>query len=129
MCSALLGDFAFVIWDPARRRMFAARDALGCQELHYILNRHYFMLATRLTCLLEHPAVQPRLNEKKVAEYLALHWGDDANTFYDSIYHLPPAHCLLVTAEVPACGGTGMWIRVKRSATPARSSTANTTGN
>jgi asparagine synthase (glutamine-hydrolysing) len=96
---ALLGDFAFVIWDPAHQQMFAARDALGCQDLHYILSREYCMLATRLTSLLEHPAVQPRLNEAMIAEYLAVRWGDDVNTCYDSIYHLPPAHCLLVTAE------------------------------
>ena len=95
----LLGDFAFVIWDPTQQRMFAARDALGCQDLHYFLNQNYVMLATRLNVLLEHPAVQPRLNETKMAEYLAVCWGDDVNTFYDSIYHLPPAHCLLVTSE------------------------------
>ena len=79
--------------------MFAARDALGCQELHYILDRNYCMLATRLNSLLEHPAVQPKLNETKIAGYLALQWGDDVNTFYDSICHLPPAYSLLVTAE------------------------------
>ena len=96
---SLLGDFAFVIWDPARQQMFAARDALGCQDLHYFINQNYVMLATRLNVLLEHPAVQPRLNERKIAEFLAVQWGNDANTYYDSIYHLPPAHCLLVTAE------------------------------
>ncbi len=95
----LLGDFAFVLWDPAQQQMFAARDALGCQDLHYFLNQNYVLLATRLNVLLEHPAVQPKLNETKIAEFLAVQWGDDVNTFYDSIYHLPPAHCLLVTPE------------------------------
>jgi asparagine synthase (glutamine-hydrolysing) len=95
----LLGDFAFVLWDTASRCLFAARDALGGQDLCYILSRQYVMLATRLNILLEHPAVQPKLNETKIAEFLAIRWGDDINTFYDSILHLPPAHCLLVTAE------------------------------
>jgi asparagine synthase (glutamine-hydrolysing) len=95
----LLGDFAFVLWDPAQQQMFAARDALGCQDLLYFYDKNQVLLATRLNLLLQHPAVQPRLNERKIAEFLAVQWGDDVNTYYDSIYHLPPAHCLLVTPE------------------------------
>jgi asparagine synthase (glutamine-hydrolysing) len=97
--SHLLGDFAFVLWDQAEGRLFAARDALGCQDLHYLLTPSHCMLATRITSLLDHPSVQPRLNEKKIAEYLALQWGDDVNTYYDGILHLPPAHCLEVTRD------------------------------
>jgi asparagine synthase (glutamine-hydrolysing) len=99
-CAArLLGDFAFIIWDPLQRRLFAARDALGGQELYYFLNRDYLIMARRISSLLKHPSVQPKLNETKIARYLAVYWGEDVDTFYEDIFHLPPAHCLLVTAE------------------------------
>jgi asparagine synthase (glutamine-hydrolysing) len=101
---ALLGDFAFALWDPGESLFFAARDALGAQELYYSLDQRYFMMATRINILLMHPAVQPKLNQTKIAEFLAVLWGDDTNTFYDSIVHLPPAHCLLVTA-----GASRLW--------------------
>src|SRR4051812_12500409 len=31
----LVGDYAFVLWDGARRQMLLARDALGQRPLHY----------------------------------------------------------------------------------------------
>lgn len=95
----LLGDFAFILWDPRQRQVFAARDALGAEELYYYLDRKYWIAASRVSAILAHPAILAELNEVKIAEYLALQWGDDVNTFYKSIFHLPPAHSMLVTSE------------------------------
>jgi asparagine synthase (glutamine-hydrolysing) len=95
----LLGDFSFLIWDPQEHYFFGARDALGAEELYYCLDIHHFIATSRISILLAHPAVKPRLNELKVAEFLALRFDDNVNTFYDSIFHLPPAHCLLVKGD------------------------------
>jgi asparagine synthase (glutamine-hydrolysing) len=95
----LLGDFALVIWDPAKNQIFTARDALGGEELYYFMDRKILIMARHISSLLKHPAVQPRLNETKIAKYLAVEWDDDVNTFYGDIYHLPPGYCLLISAD------------------------------
>ncbi|MFY8193771.1 MAG: asparagine synthetase B, partial [Novosphingobium sp.] len=35
----LLGDFAFLIWDPRHQRVFAARDKVGMKQLIYHLDQ------------------------------------------------------------------------------------------
>lgn len=94
----LLGDFAFVIWDRKQQQVFAARDALGTRGLSYFVTRNAFIAATEISPILAHPAVQPRINEVRVAQFLNFKFDEEEQTFYQDIFHLPPAHCLLVTA-------------------------------
>ena len=95
----LLGDFAFIIWDEREQQLFLARDPLGCREAHYFLNDDVCLIASEITQLLAHPIVPRRINEGKVAEYLAVLWDDQEETFYESIYCCPPAHCMVITAD------------------------------
>jgi asparagine synthase (glutamine-hydrolysing) len=92
----LLGDFAFVIWDPREQRLFAARDPLGAEELYYYSTPDCVIFATDLMMILEHPDVTPRLNETMVGQYLAVDLSDETDTFYEAIHHLPPAHTMVV---------------------------------
>jgi asparagine synthase (glutamine-hydrolysing) len=95
----LLGDYTFVIWDAQQQHLFIARDALGSREVCYYLDRHTLLVASEPGQILAHPAVQRRLNEGRVAEYLAYVWDNHEETFYQGINFCPPAHCLLVTPE------------------------------
>lgn len=94
----LLGDFAFVIWDPREQRVFAARDPLGAEDLLYTMDTDHLLIASTVSMLLRHPAVRPELNEEMVAKYLALLSDDEINTYYQGIVHLPPAHSMTVDA-------------------------------
>jgi asparagine synthase (glutamine-hydrolysing) len=100
----LLGDFAFAIWDGSKRHLFIARDPLGTRGLYYYLDREYCLVASEIKSLLAHPSVPRRLNESRVAEYLANLWHNHEETFYQDIFSCPPAHCLLVSA-----GGVRKW--------------------
>lgn len=98
----LLGDFAFVVWDPAERQLFVARDPLGARGLCYFLDAGVCVVASRIEQVLRHvlwARVPCRLNETKVAHYLAGLWYDQEATFYRDVLYCPPAHCLLVTAD------------------------------
>lgn len=94
----LLGDFAFVVWDAPRQRLFAARDKVGMRQLTYC-----YVPGTLLACatdpeaLLGHPDVPRRLNEARVADFLEQFEAiDHVSTFYQDVLRLPPAHALTV---------------------------------
>jgi asparagine synthase (glutamine-hydrolysing) len=94
----LLGDFAFAIWDPRRRRLFCARDHMGMRQLiyHHTPGR-LFAFATEPRAVLQAPGVPRRLNEVRIADYLAnLEHADATSTFFEVVFRLPPAHVLKV---------------------------------
>jgi asparagine synthase (glutamine-hydrolysing) len=94
----LLGDFAFVLWDPRHHRLFAGRDKAGMRQLIY-----HFAPGKLLACatdpdpLLLHPDVPRRINAARVADFLEqLEAIDHTSTFYEGLIRLPPAHALRV---------------------------------
>ena len=95
----LNGIFAFAVWDAARESLFLARDPLGARGLAYYADVRRFVAASDIKQILAHPTVRPELNEAKVAQYLAVQWEDQEQTFYQSIFYCPPAHCMLVTRD------------------------------
>ena len=97
----LLGDFAFAIWDPRSQSLFCARDHMGMRQFNYChLPGKAFVFATEVEAVLEHPAVPPRINETRIADFLMdLEALDVTSTFFEEIYRLPAAHVLRITAE------------------------------
>lgn len=94
----LLGDFAFVLWDPRHQRLFAARDKVGMRQLiyHFAPGR-LFACATDVDALLAHPGVPRRINEVRIADFLEeLEAADLTSTFFEDVHRLPPAHALSV---------------------------------
>lgn len=90
----LLGDFAFVIWDEPRRRIFAARDPMGVRPFYYHQREKTFVAASAIAALKADPELPRRLDEGKIANYLASITTDHISTSYRDIARLPPAHCL-----------------------------------
>lgn len=93
----LIGDFAFAIWDGARRRLLAARDLLGLRQIHVAhLPGKLLAFATDDHALVAHGQVPARLNLVRVADFLVdLEGADLTSTFYRDVERLPPAHLLL----------------------------------
>ncbi|NMG05975.1 lasso peptide isopeptide bond-forming cyclase [Brasilonema sp. UFV-L1] len=101
----LLGDFAFAIWDKRQQSIFCARDHFGVKPLYYYhqLDKG-FVFASEMKALFCLPQVPRRLNEVRIADYLALMMEDKAITTYQDILRLPPAHSMIVTQS-----GMKMW--------------------
>jgi asparagine synthase (glutamine-hydrolysing) len=53
----LNGQFAFAIYDRAKRTLFLARDQFGIQPLYYTRAGDRFLFASEIKALLEHPGV------------------------------------------------------------------------
>lgn len=90
-CAAhLIGDFAFVIWDARRQRLFAARDHFGVKPFFFAHVGQHFVCSNTLTCIRQHPAVTSRLNESAIADFLLFDRNQDpATTTFADIRRLP----------------------------------------
>src|SRR5579863_8209599 len=102
LAEKLAGDFSFAILDLRHKTLFCARDHFGCKPFYYCYTPgHLFAFASEIKALLSLPDAPRKLNEAKVAAFLApvLQNIDDAGTFYAGIFRLPPAHTLTVTPD------------------------------
>ncbi|WP_404366779.1 asparagine synthase-related protein [Sphingomonas sp. MMS24-J45] len=82
----LIGDFAFAIWDVARKRLFLARDPMGQRPLHYHLGNGFVAFATDIPALWSVSGVPRKLDEIWLARYVNF-WGNrpDGRTAFDEI--------------------------------------------
>jgi asparagine synthase (glutamine-hydrolysing) len=97
------GMWAFGLWDERRRELFCARDRLGVKPFYYTVVGGSFLFASEIKALLAHPLAGKRPNDRMLSTFLA--WGvadHTAETMYDGIFQLPPAHALVVSE-----GGVG----------------------
>ena len=91
----LAGDFAFVVWDARRRRLFAARDQIGIRPLYYAVWNDTLVVGNTIEALRAHPSASSRLDERTIADFLLFSYNRDAaNTAFAGIRRLPPAHTL-----------------------------------
>ena len=95
----LIGDWAFTVWDPCKRKLFIARDHHGVSGIYYYHHQRFFAFASCIKGLLVLPDVPQRPNLFRVAQVLTSWHGDGVETAYEDIFRLPPAHTLTVTAD------------------------------
>ncbi len=95
----LLGDFAFVSWDPAQCRLYAARDAMGMRPLAYHWNGTRLWFASEVQQVLAATGVPARLSEPAIAAHLVGRFDDPVSTPYRDILRVPPGHVLSVDAD------------------------------
>jgi asparagine synthase (glutamine-hydrolysing) len=92
----ILGDFAFVIWDGPRRRLFCARDWVGVSAFYYFSDARTFICGSELQQLFEDPRVPREPNEGMVGEYLCVMPTSLEETLYRGVMRLAPAHIMIV---------------------------------
>ncbi|YAF95739.1 MAG: lasso peptide isopeptide bond-forming cyclase [Nodularia sp. CChRGM 3473] len=97
----LLGDFAFAIWDQNKQSLFCARDHLGVKPFYYYYQPgKVFIFASEIKAIFGLPQIPRRLNEVRIADYLALMMEDKVITTYQDILRLPPAHSMVINKSV-----------------------------
>lgn len=96
----LIGDFAFMIWDEKKHKLFGARDFSGARTLYFYSNDNHFAFSTIITPLFTLPYIKKKLNEEWLAEYLAIpnlvEAVDMTSTVYKSIHQVSPSHSISV---------------------------------
>jgi len=99
----LIGDFAFALWEPSKRRLFCARDPLGVKSFYYFNGPGFFLCASEPHQLFQDPRVVRRPNEPAIAEMLVRIPVDREETLFEGIRRLEPAHYLEVSARGVEC--------------------------
>lgn len=95
----IIGDFAFIIWDAAKRELFCARDPIGVRPFHYYYDGRTFIAATELQQIFADPSVPSEPDEGVIGEYLSGILKGREDTFYRHIKRLPAAHRMTVNAS------------------------------
>ena len=90
----IIGDFAFAIWDAAKRRLFCARDPLGMRQFHYYFDGQKLVFGTEIKQLFQHLDIPQRVNETKAGLLLAGSEGEPETTYYEQVFRLPGGYYL-----------------------------------
>lgn len=102
----IIGDFAFAIWDTPGERLFCARDALGQRPLFYAVRPGATVVASDAHQVLAYPGVPAVPDEGVIAEILAGLASTVADTIWQGVRRVPPAHALVASdagARVHRC--------------------------
>jgi asparagine synthase (glutamine-hydrolysing) len=96
----LAGDFAFALWDEARRRLLLVRDQLGIRSLFYARIGTAWVASDSIDWLAARPGLDKRLDETWIGDFLATsHSLDPWRTVYAAVKRLPPGHCVALTRD------------------------------
>jgi asparagine synthase (glutamine-hydrolysing) len=104
------GMWAFVLYDPGQRRLFASRDRLGVKPLYYAATSQGTMFASEVGALLESLGGRPAIDMRRLGRYLVDRRIDDAaETIYRDICELRGGHTLELDTETGATRLSRYW--------------------
>jgi len=96
------GDFAFALFDRTTRSLVCARDAFGVKPLVYAhVPGKLFAFASEVRALLALDEVPRDVDEKRIADFLTLHFDDFERTFFRAIRRLPGGCTLTLRDAAP----------------------------
>ncbi|RPD45999.1 asparagine synthase (glutamine-hydrolyzing) [Paracnuella aquatica] len=96
------GAFAFAIWDEEAKTLFAARDRLGEKPFFFAHTGNELRFASEIKALWQ-MGLERQVNKGMLYNYLTLGYTtnpyDAQETFYQHIFKLPAASCLMLDAR------------------------------
>jgi len=94
----LLGSFTLAHWDETAGRLTLARDYMGHRPLFYHVGDGFAVFASLLADLLALPQVPRELDERMLANFLALNHREIETTFYRGVARVPSRSVVHITA-------------------------------
>ena len=96
LLDALIGMYAFALWDRATRTLVLARDRFGIKPLYYAIDADGGLrFASELRALLATPGIDRTVDFPAVREYLRHLAIPEPHTILRAVRKLPAAHCLV----------------------------------
>lgn len=91
----LRGEFAFILWDQKKRRLFAARDRFGIKPLCYFINeKQDLWLASEAKAIFA-AGVKPSWDSESFFHATQFQYTLPNRTLFKGVYQLRPGHFLL----------------------------------
>lgn len=97
----LEGDFAFVVYDARRSRLFAARDHMGRRPLFFATTRTATIVASSTEAILAHPEMTREPDLTALVGRIAFVLTDETSAAFRGISTVPAAHSLTVDVGAP----------------------------
>ena len=91
--SALYGDFALAVWNPAKHQLLLTRDSSGIKPLFYALlpQQNGIAFASSVKALLALPILRPEVDLDEIAKKLVYNGNSSLRkTHFKNIHILPP---------------------------------------
>jgi len=93
------GDYAFGIWDEERRTLSLARDRIGVKPLYFSFIRGFFVFASEMKAIVEHPDFVRDIDTYALYHYLSFLTTPAPMTMMRGIYKMPAGCRLIVEAK------------------------------
>ena len=93
------GDFAFALWDAARRRLMLARDRMGVRPLFYAWHGGCLYFASEAKALFAVPGLSAELDPIALDQIFTFWFPLAPRTPFRGVAELPPAHVLVATPD------------------------------
>src|SRR5262249_38062072 len=90
------GMFAFAVWDRRQKRLLLVRDRLGIKPVYYYAGPDFFVFASEIKSILQHPRVPREVDSEALDMYLTLRYVPGPRTMFKHILKLQPAHWMTV---------------------------------
>ncbi len=87
--SKIKGEFAVVIYDIKKGKLFLASDRYGFKPLYYTELSDKFIFASEIKAILEYPEVKREVDSKGLAEYALFNYPLGENTLVKNIKRFP----------------------------------------
>jgi asparagine synthase (glutamine-hydrolysing) len=97
-----IGDYVALIAlidDQIDRRLVCLRDPMGLRPLFYGIGPRGIVVGSEMQQVVRHPAIPKDLNEGAIAEYLTYTPVTMAETLWQHVHRLPPAHALEIAGR------------------------------
>lgn len=97
----LNGIFAYALWDRSTRQLLLARDRAGIKPLYFVDGPRGLAFASEVKALFRSDLAQPKLNARRVGEYLMFRQVAGREILFEGVQVLPPGHTMTVVGGVP----------------------------
>lgn len=91
----LQGMFAFCIYDLKSEKIFLVRDRLGIKPLYYHISPKKLYFASEIKAILTDSSIKREVNLEALETYFTFRANTLEETFFKSIYKLPPGCFML----------------------------------
>ena len=104
----LRGEFAFLLYDKARRRLLAGRDRFGIKPLYFSRLPAGFVFASEMKAIFASGLVAPKLRISAL-DLLRDQDFDNVQFPFQHIEHVPPASYLIIDLDSGEASSTRYW--------------------
>ncbi len=93
------GDWAFVIWDKNKKKLFCSRDRIGIKPFYYYFDGNKFIFSSEIKQIIEY-GIKPKVNEKVLFAFLFYGFDNYSNeTFFENIYSLGAGENIVISID------------------------------